>query len=71
MIEINLPRQKVLKCESTGKRKKIKLLKDFSLFVYKDELYEKFTNGCCNLSDLDNSSEPDENEYVEVYEEIK
>ena len=71
MITIKLPGSKILKCQSTGKRKKIKLLKSGDLFLFQDSIYEKQTVGSCNISDLEDIIEPDENEYVEVYEEVK
>lgn len=71
MISINLPNNKFLKCQSTGKRKKIKLLKSADLFMFNSQIFERWPGTSLNLSDLDDIREPDENEYVEVYEEIK
>lgn len=41
------------------------------LFLFKDNIYEKQSIGSCNISDFDDIIEPDEEEYAEVYEEIK
>ena len=71
MITIKLPRRKPLKCESIGKKKKIKFIKPGDLFMFDTQIYEKVVDSCVNLSDLDDIGEPDENEYVEIYKEIE
>lgn len=71
IITVKLPRQKSLKIESTGKRKKIKYLQNDCLFMFENEIYEKQSGGSYNLQDLNDINNPDENEYVEVYQEIK
>lgn len=72
MISVKLPNKKLLKCQSTGKRKKLKYLLNATLFEMDGQIWEKVPESCVNLSDLNDGSEPlDYNQYVEIYEECK